>query len=244
MNPLPTSAKDLLALLNTLAWPAVITKNKAPSSEKNFREDDRKVGRWLDGYWVGKPIRLEPNKGFGIHFVERNRTVWIGEYQGAREKECDRGVYSLVLDDVQCYTVVDLDEQGEAQSQLRKILKKPGAVLYSYFQPPASTQKAGQCFRMSQVKVRLQQSAFRKAVFERHGARCLITGCQVEALLDAAHLPDAIWTDGDNSGDDGIPLRADLHRALDAKLIRLDRQHRLVYVAPDLQAEYGQYVHR
>jgi putative restriction endonuclease len=244
LNPLPTSAKDLLALLNTLAWPVVITKNKVPSVEKNFRADDRKDGRWLDGYWVGKPSRVEPNKGFGIHFVERDRIVWIGEYQGAREKERDSGVYSLILDDVQCYDVVDMDETGEAQSQLRRILKKPGAVLYSYFEPPASTNKTGPCFRMSQVKVRLQQSAFRRAVFERHGARCIITGCQVEALLDAAHLPGTIWSNGDNSGDDGIPLRVDLHRALDAELIRLDREHRLVYVDLGLQAEYGQYVHR
>ena len=70
------------------------------------------------------------------------------------------------------------------------------------------------------------------------------TFCQVEALLDAAHLPGTNWANGDNSPDDGIPLRVDLHRALDASLIRLDTQHRLIYVDPDLEAEYGQYVHR
>lgn len=242
LNLLLTNAKDLLALLNTLAWPTVITKNKIPSVEKNFREDSKKDGRWLDGYWVGKPSRVEPKKGFAIHYVERDRIVWIGEYQGVLEKQPNSGVFSLILGDVQCYDVVDLDAVGKVQSQLKRILKKPGAVIYSYFQPPQSPKNVGQCFRMSQVKVRLQQSAFRRAVFKRHGARCIITGCQVEALLDAAHLPGTTWSNGDNSGDNGIPLRADLHRALDAELIRLDREHRLVHVEPDLQAEYGQYI--
>lgn len=49
------------------------------------------------------------------------------------------------------------------------------------------------------------------------------------------------WENGDNSERDGIPLRADVHRAYDAGLIGLDREHRLNKV-DRLMAECGQYL--
>jgi hypothetical protein len=78
-------------------------------------------------------------------------------------------------------------------------------------------------------------------VFSLHGRRCVITGCAVERLLDAAHLPGRDWRAGHNRADDGIPLRADLHRALDAGLIRLGSGHRLIWVDAQLETQYGQY---
>jgi hypothetical protein len=44
-----------------------------------------------------------------------------------------------------------------------------------------------------------------------------------------------------NRADDGIPLRADLHRALDAGLIRLGSGHRLIWGDAQLETQYGQY---
>jgi hypothetical protein len=41
-------------------------------------------------------------------------------------------------------------------------------------------------------------------------------------VLDAAHLPDTSWRAGENEAIDGILLRADLHRLLDAGLLRID----------------------
>lgn len=254
MTPQETTSSDLLDLFNSLAWPAIITKNKDPEAEKNFRQDNLVNGRWLDGYWIGIPGQVEPNKGFGIHFVERDRLVWIGEYSGQIEiknedrirlKMKDSGPrYSLILNKVQCYTVTDLDRSGDAQSKLTEILKQPAAVTYSYFRPPESSSPELRCFGMAEVMVRLQQRAFRKAVFDRYGARCVITGCEVNALLEAAHLPGKKWHEGANGAGDGIPLRVDLHRALDAQLISLDSEHRLVHMHADLEAEYGHLMHR
>ena len=87
--------------------------------------------------------------------------------------------------------------------------------------------------------VRPEQAAFRRALFARFDGRCAITGCQVAQLLDAAHLPGRDWSAGDNDAADGILLRADLHRALDSGLIRLDARLRLVWVAPVIHELYG-----
>ncbi|KAF3462074.1 HNH endonuclease [Ralstonia pseudosolanacearum] len=89
------------------------------------------------------------------------------------------------------------------------------------------------------MPVRPEQAAFRRALFGRFDGRCAITGCQVAQLLDAAHLPGRDWAAGDNDAADGILLRADLHRALDSGLIRLDAQLRLAWVAPIIHELYG-----
>ncbi|SIT40076.1 hypothetical protein BN2476_230374 [Paraburkholderia piptadeniae] len=84
--------------------------------------------------------------------------------------------------------------------------------------------------RFTTAPVRPEQVAFRRALFERFDGRCALTGCAVAELLDAAHLPGRNWALGHNSANDGILLRADLHRALDTGLIRLDARLRLVWV--------------
>lgn len=259
MKPILASARDMHMLLTSLPLPAVITKNKTVDGAKNFRRDSRKAGRWLDGIWRGQPREVIPNEGFGIHFVVDERLVWIGEYQGVQPEPSKEGpFYSLILDNVHCYEVVDWDEDITHQRLLKAILQQDGAQTYSYHQLSGAdkgarvrsrmvrtqAQMQKDAYKMALVKVRLQQQRFRDLVFEHHGAQCIITGCKVPALLDAAHLPGKSWEKGDNKATDGIPLRVDLHRALDHKLIRLDKQLRLIYLAPSLRAEYGHYLNK
>lgn len=195
----------------------------------------------LNGYWPNKPAKIVQGNGFGIHFVERSKCIYIGEYSGVKEES--NGQYSLVLDDVHCFEVTDLHEIGETQAQLKTILKQPGAVIYSYFTPSATVETLdGPTYKMGSVKQRLQQKAFRNAVFDFHGARCTITGCVVEELLEAAHLSGKSWETGHNTSQDGIPLRADLHRAYDAGLIELDSDYHLIAVHENLREEYARYI--
>ncbi|PQV51807.1 HNH endonuclease [Paraburkholderia sp. BL21I4N1] len=247
MDFVTVSATELLEILRSLGGPAVITKNKHPESEENFREHLDHPGQMLDGYWPGKPTRVTADNGFAIHFVERHKRIWLGDYLGAEGWDGRAGFYSLILGDVQCLEVPDMNLVDERQRELSEILKQPGAVIYSYFEPDVATEvddrtDGGPTFRLAQIKQRLQQKAFRKAVFGFLGARCVVTGCTAEALLEAAHLKGRRWETGDNSERDGIPLRADVHRAYDAGLIGLDRNHRLIKIDPSLMAEYGQYL--
>jgi hypothetical protein len=103
----------------------------------------------------------------------------------------------------------------------------------------ASTDPIQQDPRFGEIRLRPDRIAFRKAVFGRHGVRCKISGCVEPALLDAAHLPGRDWKLGHNTAADGIPLRADLHRALDAGLIALDENYQLCWMDERLVEAYG-----
>ena len=85
MERITLSAAELLNILRSFGAPAVITKNKHPESEGNFRECPDRPWQMLDGYWTGKPTRVTAGNGFAIHFVERLNRIWLGDYLGAEE---------------------------------------------------------------------------------------------------------------------------------------------------------------
>jgi hypothetical protein len=62
-----------------------------------------------------------------------------------------------------------------------------------------------------------RQQAFRQAVLNAFGGRCCITGCGVEAALEACHI-ERYSENPDNSLENSLLLRADLHRLFDAGL--------------------------
>ena len=255
------TADELFGILLALGAPVVITKNKHPESERNYRPHARHAGNMLDGYWKGRPSRVAPGAGFAIHFVERKRRLWLGAYLGLKERAPQSGTYSLIVGDVQCFEIADLNLDDQRQGGLKEILKQDGAVIYSYFDPATFSagaysqdldrlvdthmdQRDGPTYTMGQVKLRLQQKAFRRAVFGFHGARCIVTGCDVPNMLEAAHLDGKSWERGDNTAVDGIPLRVDLHRAYDAGLLKFDDQHRIIELDERLRGAYGQYMMR
>jgi hypothetical protein len=80
----------------------------------------------------------------------------------------------------------------------------------------------GRAVRLSSTQLRPEQAAFRQRVGDAWGWRCAITGEDVPEVLEAAHLPGANWRTGANEATDGILLRADLHRLLDAGLLRIE----------------------
>lgn len=68
---------------------------------------------------------------------------------------------------------------------------------------------------------RPDQAQFRRDIAKRDGLQCAVTGCDVSEALEAAHLhPRAAGGSDDISN--GIILRADLHRLLDAGLLLID----------------------
>lgn len=133
-------------------------------------------------------------------------------------------------------------------------LHRIGDEVFADFSPTANTGNAGNGQsapdatadrrsdagkRFTRAPIRPDQFAFRRALFERFNDRCALTGCAVAQLLDAAHLPGKDWSVGQNNAEHGILLRADLHRALDNDLIRLDEQMRLVWIHESALDLYG-----
>jgi hypothetical protein len=80
----------------------------------------------------------------------------------------------------------------------------------------------GVAVRTRDVEQRPDQAAFRERVGAACGWACVITGETVREVLDAAHLPGTSWRAGGNAANDGVLLRADLHRLLDAGLLRIE----------------------
>jgi len=80
----------------------------------------------------------------------------------------------------------------------------------------------GRAVRVKDAEQRPEQAAFRERVGNACGWACVITGETVREVLDAAHLPGSSWRGGDTAASDGVLLRADLHRLLDAGLLRIE----------------------
>ncbi len=83
------------------------------------------------------------------------------------------------------------------------------------------------------IRIRRGQPAFRATLLEAYGCRCVITGCSVEDVLEAAHITP-YFGGTTNHTSNGLLLRADLHTLFDCGLLAIDPNTRLVVVAHSL----------
>jgi hypothetical protein len=74
---------------------------------------------------------------------------------------------------------------------------------------------------LSSIVRRGGQPAFRHHLLAVYNGRCAITGCDVEAVLDAAHIVPFKGPDTNHPGN-GLLLRTDLHTLFDLKLVAVD----------------------
>jgi predicted restriction endonuclease len=77
------------------------------------------------------------------------------------------------------------------------------------------------------VKVRQGQPEFRKKLMKEFLSRCVVTGCSIVSLLEAAHIvPHKEKTNYDTSN--GLLLRADIHTLYDMELLRIDEKGNVI----------------
>lgn len=72
-----------------------------------------------------------------------------------------------------------------------------------------------------QIRERRGQQHFRDILRERYGDRCLVTGCEVLAVLEAAHIKP-YQGEADNHPENGLLLRSDIHTLFDLDLIGIE----------------------
>ncbi len=84
------------------------------------------------------------------------------------------------------------------------------------------------------IAVRYGQPKFRRALLSAYERRCAVTGCDVEAVLEAAHI-DRYFGEHSNHVTNGLLLRADLHTLFDLQLWTV-RSDLTVEVAPQLES--------
>jgi len=84
------------------------------------------------------------------------------------------------------------------------------------------------------VAIRKYQSLFRKNLLIIYNGKCSISGCDVEATLEAAHIIN-FCKEGINENANGLLLRADLHCLFDKHLLLIHPDSNLVYLHSSLK---------
>lgn len=79
---------------------------------------------------------------------------------------------------------------------------------------------------MAEIVRRRGQPKFRKDLIRAYGGKCAVTGCEIEAVLEAAHIIP--YMDGDtNHVVNGLLLRADVHTLFDLGVLKIDATGRI-----------------
>jgi hypothetical protein len=94
--------------------------------------------------------------------------------------------------------------------------------------------------RFVSKEARPQQAAFRRRVFEACGGRCVISGCDLVEVLDAAHKKGRDWRKH-NEANDGYVLRKDLHALYDNDLLIIDEDGAITLHASAIP-QYGNFL--
>lgn len=126
--------------------------------------------------------------------------------------------------------IADRDHRVVARARVESVegavmkLAKATPVEPFYAWAGGSTVIASQPDVTAPTPIRPEQERFRKNLLKAYRGRCAVTGCDIEQLLDAAHLrPWQVY----NQVSDGILLRTDIHRLLEAGLLTISRDHRV-----------------
>jgi hypothetical protein len=82
------------------------------------------------------------------------------------------------------------------------------------------------------IAARRGQADFRRLLLERYSGRCVVTGCYVPAVLEAAHVCP-YRHERDNHPANGLLLRADIHTLFDLNQIGIDPESLRVIVRPE-----------
>jgi putative restriction endonuclease len=110
------------------------------------------------------------------------------------------------------------------------------------FDPDSANDRRERAIRA--IRIHRGQPAFRAALLKGYGSRCVISGCAIVDVLEAAHIvPYA----GPLTNDvrNGLLLRSDLHTLFDCDLLAVHPKTRRVVIAENLKSStYSQFADR
>ncbi|WP_207077745.1 HNH endonuclease, partial [Rhizobium ruizarguesonis] len=90
--------------------------------------------------------------------------------------------------------------------------------------------------RYALQEVRPEQAAFRAALMKTYGSKCVLSGCRIAPILQAAHiLPFSDHIEFRNDVTNGLLLRADVHILFDKSLLSINPENYKVVVSPKLE---------
>ncbi|WP_410220967.1 HNH endonuclease [Pedobacter sp.] len=90
------------------------------------------------------------------------------------------------------------------------------------------------------IKLRRGQQEFRRKLLKRYNNTCVITGCKIVDILEAAHIKPYRGAN-DNHLSNGILLRADIHTLFDLNLVAIEPKTLKVHFNRRVAQEYTAY---
>ncbi|MBB5624099.1 hypothetical protein HDE69_005196 [Pedobacter cryoconitis] len=88
-----------------------------------------------------------------------------------------------------------------------------------------------------QIKARRGQKNFRDSLIERYGKICMVTGCTILDILEAAHIKPYRGIK-DNHAANGLLLRSDIHTLFDLNLLAVEPNTLIIHVHERALPEY------
>jgi len=122
----------------------------------------------------------------------------------------------------------------ETNAKERTLLKSKDLIITEEFNSQKNSQKKKTTVKATQRK---GQPKFRKDILHVYKNKCTITGVNEEGVLEAAHIEDYI-NENSNHINNGICLRADIHKLFDRHLIGINNDFK-VFVSSEIKdSEY------
>lgn len=87
---------------------------------------------------------------------------------------------------------------------------------------------------MRSIAVRRGQRQFREKLIARDNSRCLVTGCEILDLLEAAHI-SPYRGERDNHIENGLLLRSDIHTLFDLDLLGIEPETLTLHLSFTIQ---------
>jgi len=91
-----------------------------------------------------------------------------------------------------------------------------------------------------QIRQRRGQATFREKIRKRYGSLCLVTGCKILDILEAAHLMP-YRSESDHHPENGLLLRADIHTLFDLNLLGIEPGSLEIKLHPSIAVEYSEF---
>jgi hypothetical protein len=178
-------------------------------------------------YGMVKPILVEETLA---HTPGRNTSRWIGQI---RDKILRITHSDAEIDLTQYYGNFELLRQAtDGRSSLNYLGSEEGEDENDSEPPFHPTDEDWRASVFRQIKERRGQQKFRDGLRKRYGDRCMISGCCLMDVVEAAHI-NPYRGEKDNHPENGLLLRADLHTLLDLDLLGIEPGTLTVRLHPD-----------
>jgi predicted restriction endonuclease len=172
---------------------------------------------------------------YGDSFRANNGSLSISKIRAATLRPSDQmSIVELDLAELEPY-VVGLGKPGAAliQDFASAITELPATE--NVHPDPAVSIIQDRLRILREITVRRGQPAFRRRLCRRYGIRCLVTGCSIPGLIEAAHIVP-YGASSDNSVTNGLLLRSDVHTLFDLGLLAIEPVTLVVRLAPEVMS--------